>query len=281
MSSIIPPSAVLRADRTRYLPIYHLYIQPPEAVRLKDGDQSGSFAVTDRTPHFSYVIPIHRPGFAQHCALRTAGWTTCGAVSLRCPADARNSLVGIDTFYIHLFPVIDERLASKSVEPISPSALELDDESLALLLGSGWETFSGDSPRKFDRAPYGFLFGVAAFDIGVLDAGSPGISTSRLPSSSMTHRLGCICPDVKVGLVLESRRDDIEAFSHTLPFLLSDRLPWQGIYAPGIDEKKNRIREMKTMPPRTAQMSLIGIRALIRAHFCRDGVKFSPSWRWM
>ena len=42
-----------------------------------------------------------------------------------------------------------------------------------------------------------------------------------------------------------SRRDDIEALAITLLYLLHERLPWQGIYAPDVKAKMRRIGEMK------------------------------------
>ncbi|OSX62265.1 hypothetical protein POSPLADRAFT_1033910 [Postia placenta MAD-698-R-SB12] len=42
-----------------------------------------------------------------------------------------------------------------------------------------------------------------------------------------------------------SRRDDMESLGYSLIYLLNGRLPWQGIYAPDVEWKIRRIREMK------------------------------------
>ncbi|OCH90131.1 kinase-like protein [Obba rivulosa] len=46
-----------------------------------------------------------------------------------------------------------------------------------------------------------------------------------------------------------SRRDDIEALGTSLLFLLHGQLPWQGIYAPSVEAKMQRLGEMKAGEP--------------------------------
>lgn len=46
-----------------------------------------------------------------------------------------------------------------------------------------------------------------------------------------------------------SRRDDIESIGMVLLYLLHSRLPWQGICAPDVPSKLNRIEEMKRGKP--------------------------------
>jgi len=46
-----------------------------------------------------------------------------------------------------------------------------------------------------------------------------------------------------------SRRDDLEALGNSLLYLFHGRLPWQGIYAPSVKAKMDRIGEMKAGKP--------------------------------
>ncbi|KIY44770.1 kinase-like protein, partial [Fistulina hepatica ATCC 64428] len=95
--------------------------------------------------------------------------------------------------------------------------------------------------------PYGAT-SIYAFDFGLARLYINPSTGKHIPYREDRHRCGTIryCSHNAEYGREQSRRDDIEALGHTLLYLFLGSLPWQGIYAPGIDEKKERIREMKT-----------------------------------
>lgn len=111
-----------------------------------------------------------------------------------------------------------------------------------------------------------------------MDAQGPWYDQFSPPFSAKSHR------DHSCATTENSRRDDIVVLGHTLLELLHGQLPWQGIYAPSVEAKLERMGLMKTPGyPAFSDLLAQSPRALEKWMAHAHGLEFEqkPDYRYL